>query len=55
MEVMIAMSTPPEPEITKLLAEWHNGNQAALEKLTALVYQELHKVAQSCLRRGMEQ
>jgi RNA polymerase sigma-70 factor, ECF subfamily len=51
IEVITAMPAPPEPEITKLLAEWRDGNQAALEELTPLVYQELHKLAQSYLRR----
>lgn len=45
------MPASPESEITRLLAEWRDGDQAALEELTPLVYQELRKLAQSYLRR----
>jgi RNA polymerase sigma factor (TIGR02999 family) len=45
-----AMLTPPAHDITRLLADWRNGDQAALEQLTPLVYQELHKLARSYLR-----
>ena len=37
--------------VTRLLAEWGNGNQQALEDLTPLVYRELRQLAASCLRR----
>jgi RNA polymerase sigma-70 factor (ECF subfamily) len=38
---------PPrqEHEITQLLAEWRDGNQAALDELYPLVYDELHRLA----------
>ena len=39
------MSGPPTHEITQLLQAWGNGDEQALEKLTPLVYQELHRVA----------
>jgi RNA polymerase sigma-70 factor, ECF subfamily len=45
----VAMSTTHD--LTRLLAEWANGNQQALKDLTPLVYQELRKLAASCLRR----
>jgi RNA polymerase sigma-70 factor (ECF subfamily) len=32
-------------EITGLLVAWGNGDQAALEELTPLIYQELHRIA----------
>jgi RNA polymerase sigma factor (TIGR02999 family) len=32
--------------ITQLLVEWGNGDEAALEALTPLVYQELHGIAE---------
>jgi RNA polymerase sigma-70 factor, ECF subfamily len=32
-------------EITQLLRAWSGGDQAALEKLTPLVYEELHRAA----------
>ena len=37
--------TPAPHEVTQLLIEWSNGNQAALEKLMPLVYEELHRLA----------
>jgi hypothetical protein len=37
-------------DITMLLVDWSNGNEAALEKLTPLVYQELHLRARNYLR-----
>lgn len=36
-------------EITRLLAEWSNGDQQALEKLTPLVYEELRRLARRYL------
>src|SRR5215469_15272791 len=37
---------PPRPqEVTKLLRAWSAGDEEALEKLTPLVYQELHRAA----------
>ena len=38
-------------EITQLLAEWSDGNQAALDKLYPLVYDELHKMANRYMNR----
>jgi len=38
------MAAPPEG-ITQLLRAWGDGDQQALEKLTPLVYNELHRVA----------
>jgi RNA polymerase sigma factor (TIGR02999 family) len=38
-------------EVTRLLAEWTNGNRQALDDLTPLVYRELRRLAASCLRR----
>ena len=32
-------------EVTQLLADWSHGDRAALEKLTPLVYEELHRLA----------
>lgn len=36
-------------EVTHLLKAWTAGDQQALEKLTPLVYQQLHRVAQRCM------
>jgi RNA polymerase sigma factor (TIGR02999 family) len=38
-------------EVTRLLREWANGSQSALEALTPLVYAELRRLAESYLRR----
>jgi RNA polymerase sigma factor (TIGR02999 family) len=38
-------------EVTQLLVDWSNGNQAALEKLTPLVYAELHRLAHRYMGR----
>jgi RNA polymerase sigma factor (TIGR02999 family) len=37
-------------DVTKLLADWSRGNQAALDDLTPLVYKELHQRARNYLR-----
>ena len=44
------MTTSPN-EVTDLLIDWSNGNQAALDKLTPLVYEELHRLAHHHMRR----
>jgi len=38
-------------QITQLLEQWGGGDQQALEKLTPLVYAELHRLASRHLRR----
>src|SRR5436190_9755448 len=38
-------------EVTQLLIAWNEGNQAALEQLMPLVYDELRQLARSYLRR----
>jgi RNA polymerase sigma factor (TIGR02999 family) len=47
---MTSPASPPH-EITQLLAEWSEGNQAALDKLYPLVYNELRRLAHGYLRR----
>jgi len=44
------MSTPPTHEITQWLVGWSDGDPSALEKLTPLVYRELHRLAQAYMR-----
>jgi RNA polymerase sigma factor (TIGR02999 family) len=44
------LSTSPHV-VTRLLVDWGNGDQQALEKLTPLVYQELKRLAARYLRR----
>ncbi|MBL8167869.1 MAG: sigma-70 family RNA polymerase sigma factor [Acidobacteria bacterium] len=38
-------------EVTELLLAWRSGDQGALEKLTPLVYDELHRLATRYMRR----
>ena len=42
---------PAPPTITQLLCEWSKGDQAALDQLMPLVYDELRRLARSYLRR----
>lgn len=41
--------------ITKLLTDWGQGDSAALDELTPLVYRELHALARGYLSRGDRQ
>jgi len=41
---------PPEQAVTQLLIDWKNGNKAALDLLTPLVYGELRRLADHYLR-----
>src|SRR2546428_8399303 len=41
----------PLEEVTKLLVDWGNGNQAALDRLMPLVYMELRQLAHRYMRR----
>jgi RNA polymerase sigma-70 factor, ECF subfamily len=43
--------SPTPQEISQLLAEWSDGNQAALERLYPLVYEELRRMAHRYMRR----
>ena len=45
------MTSAPTSEITGLLVDWSNGDQAALDKLLPLVEQELHRLAHAYMRR----
>lgn len=45
------MTAGPSSEITGLLVDWSNGDQAALHKLLPLVEQELHRLAHGYMRR----
>jgi len=44
------MTIPPSQTVTQLLLAWQNGDEEALEKLTPLVYNELHRLAGSYMR-----
>jgi RNA polymerase sigma-70 factor, ECF subfamily len=43
--------TPLPEDVTGLLLDWGNGNQAALDKLMPLVYEELHRLAHQYMGR----
>jgi RNA polymerase sigma factor (TIGR02999 family) len=45
------METPPQKDVTRLLVDWGNGDRAALEELTPLVYDELRRLARRYMRR----
>jgi hypothetical protein len=40
------MALPSTHEVTQLLKAWTTGDEQTLEKLTPLVYEQLHRVAQ---------
>jgi RNA polymerase sigma-70 factor, ECF subfamily len=43
--------SPPLQEVTQLLVDWGNGNQAARDQLIPLVYTELRQLARRYMRR----
>jgi RNA polymerase sigma-70 factor, ECF subfamily len=45
------MSSPSPHEVTQLLMAWSDGDESALEKLTPVVYRELHRLARSYMNR----
>jgi len=45
------MQSSPPNEISHLLLRWSRGDQAALDQLMPVVYEELHKLAHSYLRQ----
>ncbi len=42
---------PPPSDVTTIIDEWARGDSSALDRLTPLVYPQLHALAQSQLRR----
>lgn len=48
------MAESASHDVTRLLNDWRNGNQQALEQLTPLVYGELRRLAARFLRRERE-
>src|SRR6202050_3363079 len=40
------MALPSTQDVTQLLKAWTTGDEEALQKLTPLVYRQLHRVAQ---------
>jgi len=54
--IMAAMQSAAQPgdtaasEVSMLLRDWSDGDQGALEKLTPIVYKELHRLARRYMR-----
>jgi RNA polymerase sigma factor (TIGR02999 family) len=46
----MATDGPSDQDITSLLQAWRNGDDKALACLTPLVYKELHRLANRCMR-----
>src|SRR4029077_19512977 len=42
---------PTESQVSALLYAWSRGDQSALERLTPIVYEELHRLARRHLKR----
>jgi RNA polymerase sigma-70 factor, ECF subfamily len=51
MERTAQASGAAQQDISGLLRAWSNGDQRALEKLTPIVYDELHSLARLHMRR----
>lgn len=47
---LVESEVPGPGEITRLVAEWSNGNQAALDRLAPIVYDELRRIASDYMR-----
>lgn len=45
------MPQPTPPEVSQLLRAWSSGDEAALQQLVPLVYEELHRIARRYMRR----
>jgi len=45
------MTRPAPEEVSQLLQDWSNGDQAALDKVMPVVYQELHRMAHHYMRK----
>jgi len=48
------MTTPSPKEVTQMLADWNNGDKAALDRLVPVVYQELRRLARRHMRGERE-
>lgn len=46
----IRVKTSPEGQLSVLLQAWSNGDESALDKLTPIVYAELHRLASHYMR-----
>lgn len=48
----MAVEEAKSGDVTRLLADWRNGDRSAMDRLIPLVYPELHAIAGRLLRRG---
>ena len=51
MEPSNSQQTQPVSEVSRLLRAWSDGDEAAFEQLTPIVYRELHRIAHLQMRR----
>lgn len=51
MEKLSRVKAHAETEVTALLRAWSDGDQDALQALTPIVYEELHRLARRYMRR----
>lgn len=49
-QVVVRVSCVSDPNITRLLHDWVQGDQRSLEALTPLVYDQLHRIASRAFR-----
>jgi RNA polymerase sigma factor (TIGR02999 family) len=49
--IPMATSRPSQQDVTSLLQAWRDGDDEALARLTPLVYDELHRLANRYMRR----
>jgi RNA polymerase sigma-70 factor, ECF subfamily len=45
------MEVPTTNEVTQLLRQWSDGDEEALERLTPVIYAELHRIAKRYMKR----
>src|SRR3954447_20940670 len=45
------MKVTPSQSVTQWLLKWREGDELALKELTELVYQDLHRLAESYIRK----
>src|ERR1700729_1167113 len=46
---MVEFQNPPPADLTRMLQAWSGGDTAALDRLTPIVYAELHRLARNNL------
>jgi RNA polymerase sigma-70 factor (ECF subfamily) len=54
LATMMTVAKPGEGNLTELLHDWREGDKAALDRLTPLVYDELRRIAHRYVQRERE-